>query len=167
MLHSSSWEGSTETVSSSLSWYPHGPLLKQVHLFVLCFRRLAASHRPSEDNVLLPNDLVWSVLPGWIPGTHQRLSITAFLSWTEERKDNERLWSSDRGRERSLPHHCHGKTRLDLEKWVGFITNSRIVRSKTNFKAPAPHCSLLPRFNFLPDSLPPPLPAAREVGNGS
>jgi len=38
------------------------------------------------------------------------------LSWTEERKYNERLVGQDKDRERSLTNCCHGQNRLDLGK---------------------------------------------------
>jgi len=36
--------------------------------------------------------MVWWVDPGWMPGAHQKCSITPFHSWTRERKYNENLW---------------------------------------------------------------------------
>ena len=38
------------------------------------------------------------------------------LSWTGERKYNERLLGQDKDRERSFTDYCHGQNRLDLVK---------------------------------------------------
>jgi len=56
------------------------------------------------------------------------------LSWTGERKYDERLKSRDKDRERSLSNYCHGQNRLDLgrKKKVYHQSNqSRVMRNKT------------------------------------
>ena len=45
-------------------------------------------------------------------------SITPLLSWTRERKQNERLMGQDKDRERSLTNYHHVQNRLDLGKLV-------------------------------------------------
>jgi len=40
------------------------------------------------------------------------------LSWTGERKYNERLLGRDKGRERSVTNYHHRQNRLDLEKLI-------------------------------------------------
>ena len=57
---------------------------------------------------------MWWVDPGWTPGAHQSHSITHLLSWTGERKHNERFMGQDKDRERSLTNYCHRQNRLDL-----------------------------------------------------
>jgi len=46
-----------------------------------------------------------------------------FLSWTGEKKYNERLMGPDKDRERSFTNYHHGQNRLDLGKLVNFLTN--------------------------------------------
>ena len=54
------------------------------------------------------------------------------LRWTGERKNDERLESRDKDRERSLTNYCHGQNRLNLGRKGNLIhhqpTQSRIVR---------------------------------------
>jgi len=59
---------------------------------------------------------LWWVDPGWTPGTHRSCSVAPLLSWTGERKYDERLVAQDKGRETSLTNYCHGQNRLDLGK---------------------------------------------------
>ena len=61
---------------------------------------------------------VWWVDPGWTPGAHQSRSITPLLSWTGERKYNERLMGLDKDRERSFTNYHHGQNSLDLGKLI-------------------------------------------------
>jgi len=49
------------------------------------------------------------------------------LSWTGERKYDERLKGRDKDRERSLTSYSHGQTRLNLGR-----KGSMIVRNKTS-----------------------------------
>jgi len=54
------------------------------------------------------------------------------LSWTGERKGDERLEGRDKDRERSLTNYCHGQNRLTLGRKGSLIhhqsNQSRIVR---------------------------------------
>jgi len=59
---------------------------------------------------------LWWADPGWTPGTHQSCSIIPLLSWTGEKKYNERLVGRDKDRERSLTNYCHRQNRLILGK---------------------------------------------------
>jgi len=61
---------------------------------------------------------LWWVDPGWMPGAHQAALSLPLLSWTEERKPNERLVGSYKHRERSLTSYHHGQNRLDLGKLI-------------------------------------------------
>jgi len=42
--------------------------------------------------------------------------LVPLLSWTGEKKYDERLVGRDEGRERSLTNYCHGQKRLNLGK---------------------------------------------------
>jgi len=57
------------------------------------------------------------------------------LSWTGERKYDERLESQDKDMERSLTNYCYGQNRLNLGRKGSFIYHQsnqrRIVRNKT------------------------------------
>jgi len=59
------------------------------------------------------------------------------LSWTGERKYNERLEGQDKDRERSLTNYCQERNRLNLGRKGSLIyyqsNQSRIVRNKTRF----------------------------------
>jgi len=47
----------------------------------------------------------------------------SLLSWTGERKYDERLMGQDKDGERSLSNYHHGQNRLNLGKLVFFISN--------------------------------------------
>jgi len=57
------------------------------------------------------------------------------LSWTEERKYDERLEGRDKDRERSLTSYCHGQNKLNLGRKGSLIHNQsnqrRTVRNKS------------------------------------
>jgi len=57
------------------------------------------------------------------------------LSWTGERKYDERLEGRHKDRERSLISYCHGQNRLNLGRKGSLIhhqsNQSRIVRNKS------------------------------------
>jgi len=57
------------------------------------------------------------------------------LSWTGERKYDERLKGRDKDRERSLTDYCHGQNRVNLGRKGSLIhhqsNQSRIMRNKT------------------------------------
>jgi len=66
--------------------------------------------------------------------TRTALSLP-LISWTRERKYDERLEDPDKDRERSLASYCHGQNRLNLGRKGSFIhhqsNHSRIVRNKS------------------------------------
>lgn len=59
----------------------------------------------------------------FIPGAHQSCSIAHHLSWTGERKYNERLVGQDKGMKRSLTSYCHMQDKLALGRLNEFIIN--------------------------------------------
>ena len=66
--------------------------------------------------------------------TKTALSLS-LLSWTGERKYDERVQGRDKDRERSLTSYCHGQNRLNLGRKGSLIyhqsNQSRIMRNKT------------------------------------
>ena len=83
------------------------------------------------------------------------------LSWTGERKYDERLEGQDKDRERSLTNYCHRKNRWNLRRKGSLIhhqsNQSRIVRNKSrssNTIPPSP--PFFPGSASLLISLPPP-----------
>jgi len=86
------------------------------------------------------------------------------LSWTGERKYDERLEGRDEDRERSLTDYCHEQNRLNLGRKGSLIhhrsNQSRIVRT---FPPTPP---FFPGLSFNPLSLPPPPEQHRATGNG-
>lgn len=48
---------------------------------------------------------LWWVNPGWMPGIHQSCSVTSLLSWSEERKYNEKPAGPDKDRDRSITNY--------------------------------------------------------------
>ena len=85
------------------------------------------------------------------------------LSWTGERKHDERLEGRDQDRERPLTSYCHGQNRLNLGRKGSLIhhqsNQSRIVRNKTkslNTLPPTPPffpgSASLPFLHLLPPS---------------
>ena len=75
--------------------------------------------------------LFWFGLDKCQVPTKTALSLP-LLSWTGERKGDERLKGRDKGRERSLTNYCHGQNRLNLGRKGSLIhhqsNQSRIVR---------------------------------------
>jgi len=65
-------------------------------------------------------------LAGSQVSTKATLSLP-LLSWTGERKYNERFTGRDKDRERSLTDYHHRQNRLNLWKLVSFITNQTRV----------------------------------------
>ena len=77
----------------------HSPCRKLTicsYFCLLAFNQLF-THKDQED--LLSFCMVWWVDPGWRPSAHQICSVTPLLSWTGERKYNERLMGRDKDRE--------------------------------------------------------------------
>ena len=77
-----------------------------------------------------------------------------FLSWTGERKYNERFMTRDKDREitQQLPSRTKqtrlGEINFNLLPIKG---QSSIIRNKNNLKTPSPHPSLLPGLTFAPN----------------
>jgi len=84
-----------------------------------------------------------------MPGAHQNTLSLPLLSWTGERKYDERLESRNKDREGSLTNYCHRQNRLNLGRKGSLIyhqsNQSRIVRNKTRSS----------------NTFPPPLPSSR------
>ena len=63
-------------------------------------------------------ECMWWVDVGWTPDAWQDAVSLPPLSWTGERKHNERLMGLDKDRERSLTNYHHGQNRFDSRKLI-------------------------------------------------
>jgi len=111
------------------------------------------------------------VYPGWTPRAHQKCSITPLLSWTGERKYDDRLVGREKDGERSLTNYHHGQSRLNVMRKKSLIchqsSQSKIITNKTTSKKQLPPT---PPFFWgltsLLNSPPPPSERRRGTGNG-
>lgn len=60
---------------------------------------------PSNTFPIFGQGFVWWVDPSWMPVIHQTYSVTSLLSWSEEKKYNERPTGPAKDWERSLTSH--------------------------------------------------------------
>ena len=94
-LHFNAWQNNHDT------WKEEGYELVQkkrvtLQFWFVCLQPCAVcSDTVQNEKMLLAGENIWWVDPGWMRGTHQSRFITPLLSWTGERKYNERLISQD------------------------------------------------------------------------